>query len=85
MPIGIYAHSLQSGISDFASFARSLSDKLDGEHMHHLICTAAEPQLEPKKNTHRIGVYFSLVPGQGFEPQFFGPEPNVLPLDDPGV
>jgi hypothetical protein len=26
-----------------------------------------------------------LVPGQGFEPQFLGPEPSVLPLDDPGL
>lgn len=25
------------------------------------------------------------VPGQGFEPQFPGSEPGVLPLDDPGL
>ena len=25
-----------------------------------------------------------MVPGQGFEPRFSGPEPDVLPLDDPG-
>lgn len=26
-----------------------------------------------------------MVPGQGFEPQFSGSEPDVLPLDDPGI
>ncbi len=26
-----------------------------------------------------------LVPGLGFEPRLPGPEPGVLPLDDPGV
>ena len=24
-----------------------------------------------------------LAGGQGIEPRFFGPKPNVLPLDDP--
>jgi hypothetical protein len=26
-----------------------------------------------------------MAPGQGFEPQLPGPEPGVLPLDDPGT
>ena len=26
---------------------------------------------------------FSQAGGQGIEPRFFGPKPNVLPLDDP--
>lgn len=25
----------------------------------------------------------TLAGGQGLEPRFFGPKPNVLPLDDP--
>ena len=32
----------------------------------------------------RLEPVFS-VPGQGFEPRFGGPEPPVLPLDDPGI
>lgn len=28
---------------------------------------------------------FLLVPGLGFEPRLPGPEPGVLPLDDPGM
>ncbi len=28
---------------------------------------------------------FFMVPGQGFEPRLPGPEPGVLPLDDPGM
>ncbi len=27
----------------------------------------------------------SITGGQGFEPRFCGPEPHVLPLDDPPV
>ncbi len=30
-------------------------------------------------------VFYYGVPGQGFEPQFPGSEPGVLPLDDPGM
>ena len=26
-----------------------------------------------------------LVPGLGVEPRLLGPEPSVLPLDDPGI
>ncbi len=26
-----------------------------------------------------------MAPGQGFEPRLLGPEPSVLPLDDPGM
>ena len=26
---------------------------------------------------------YQIAAGQGLEPRFFGPEPNVLPLDDP--
>ena len=30
--------------------------------------------------------YFAKMdPGQGFEPRLTGPEPVVLPLDDPGL
>ena len=29
--------------------------------------------------------YTPLAPRQGFEPQFLGPEPSVLPLDERGV
>ena len=27
----------------------------------------------------------NLARGQGFEPRFLGPEPSVLPLDDPRI
>lgn len=36
----------------------------------------------------RIGEHDSFAladPGAGFEPAFLGPEPSVLPLDDPGM
>ncbi len=26
-----------------------------------------------------------MAPGHGFEPRLLGPEPSVLPLDDPGI
>ena len=26
-----------------------------------------------------------MAAGQGFEPQFYGPKPHVLPLDDPAT
>src|SRR3954464_2533216 len=29
--------------------------------------------------------WLNLIAGQGLEPQFPGPEPDVLPLDDPAV
>gem|GEM_PF-1965394 len=36
------------------------------------------------KNTATRWWPYFLAPGQGFEPQFSGSEPDVLPLDDPG-
>ena len=38
-----------------------------------------------KKNRSAKAEQFSLAPGQGFEPRYRGPEPRVLPLDDPGI
>ena len=32
-----------------------------------------------------MAVYSFLVPGLGLEPRLPGPEPDVLPLDDPGI
>ena len=35
------------------------------------------------KNPHPDGHRFFMARGRGFEPQLLGPEPSVLPLDDP--
>lgn len=32
-----------------------------------------------------MSVFLSTAPGLGFEPKSPGPEPGVLPLDDPGT
>ena len=32
-----------------------------------------------------VGVKLHYAGGQGIEPRFFGPKPNVLPLDDPPI
>lgn len=48
------------------------------------------PLVAPAEVTDKNGValrdsIFVCAPGQGLEPQFLGPEPSVLPLDDPGI
>lgn len=42
------------------------------------------PSKVKEKGGHKDLLLFK-VPGQGFEPQFPGSEPGVLPLDDPGL
>jgi hypothetical protein len=32
-----------------------------------------------------MALYLEMAEGRGFEPQYTGPEPVVLPLDDPSV
>ena len=40
----------------------------------------------PKKEIEALFLdFYFMVPGQGFEPRLPGPEPGVLPLDDPGI
>ena len=33
----------------------------------------------------KVGRFYVVARGQGFEPQFLRPERNVLPLDDPRI
>jgi hypothetical protein len=33
--------------------------------------------------SRRWGLIISAIPGQGFEPRFYGPEPHVLPVGRP--
>ncbi len=40
---------------------------------------------EPLKENRDYGQSLNMAEGRGIEPQFTGPEPVVLPLDDPSV
>lgn len=40
---------------------------------------------EFSENEVRMQTHTDIDPGTGFEPVFLGPEPSVLPLDDPGT
>ena len=53
-------------------------------NLHKYGFTGAQIQHLTNKNKNRAQkmLYFYFARRQGFEPRFFGPEPNVLPLDD---
>ena len=40
--------------------------------------------MHPKEQT-KSAIEWCMARGQGFEPRFLGPEPSVLPLDDPRI
>jgi hypothetical protein len=50
---------------------------------HHKPKTRASP-LRPASQTTLVSIK-CFAPGLGFEPRLPGPEPGVLPLDDPGA
>ena len=47
----------------------------------------SNPVLQEKTGhgTRSFLLMLNLAPGLGFEPRLPGPEPGVLPLDDPGI
>ena len=53
------------------------------KRLRRLVLLSAERNQQKDHNTN--AVVFLLVPGQGFEPRYSGPKPDVLPLDDPGM
>ena len=54
-----------------------------GRYFFYQACIGSTPLTQTKTTAARRD--FCLVRGQGLEPRFLGPEPNVLPLDDPRI
>src|SRR5436305_7322576 len=59
-------------------------------HYPGMMWSLVEPRdgVEPSAARYKGAVVAGrrgVVPGQGLEPRFAGPEPAVLPLDDPGA
>lgn len=59
-----------------------------GFRLHSWLTSNPFESLPPPKNKTKTplpAVFLFYARGQGFEPRYLGPEPRVLPLDDPRI
>lgn|GEM_PF-1027646 len=63
--------------------ARCASARWPSAKLASNLSKSLSPENEIKKEANSL--FFNLARGQGFEPRLPGPEPGVLPLDDPRI